>query len=466
MACAGLAIPHACAFAVRQSRETLFSCCSGEQVAPSLSYLSSLKTHSTAVYSSVVKLPRAQKHLDQFSPHWFYIQSGNIKLCSRTSAISIMSRAGPPVAEHRTSLRRLSSLSSLATLNPFHRRRSNNVSDAPPPSQDGNYAVTARYLGKGSHTHLVANSTSLPNSDEVVVSQPKPTLAHSRRSYIPLPDDSYAPLPHSRTVSNLPVPVKAIKARGSASFSTSKSTAMLPPAQGNPTPPNQSAKGRLTSATKGILKTNRSTGLKRSDTMPLLNTNPELPCVSSTPRRTAFKENLTLSPIKPLPKMRMFSDEAGFHSPYQGDLPTIGRRFVSRDSILNSSADPTSRQAQHSASSPTKRNAARQHAVSRIVTSSGTQPVLKRMSHGAKTSKRVSYGAEIKQHQLLTPKAPPTPVAPLMRPSAVHSQARSVNNSSSVRKKQDTSPCGDRGTALPLVNPTHACTSDCWAGLC
>ena len=52
--------------------------------------------------------------------------------------------------------------------------------------------------------------------------------------------------------------------------------------------------------------------MKRSDTMPLLPLNTDQ--MSNLPRPTAFKENISLSPIKPLPELDSF-DEADFSSP-------------------------------------------------------------------------------------------------------------------------------------------------------
>lgn len=121
-------------------------------------------------------------------------------------------------------------------------------------------------------------------------------------------------MPRSRTFSNLPIPTRHKKHESRIpSFSHTRDSSIVPPPTRLPTPPASTRKhvmGSIPAAASRYQSVRNR--MKRSDTMPLLSLSSEQ--VSNLPRPTAFKENISLSPIKPLPELEPF-DECEFSSP-------------------------------------------------------------------------------------------------------------------------------------------------------
>ncbi|TKA28417.1 hypothetical protein B0A50_03884 [Salinomyces thailandicus] len=246
-----------------------------------------------------------------------------------------------------TSLRRLSSIASLQVLNPFARRRSNQASNSTAASSNSNLSLpssTNNLSSSTNNTPISHQSQAIPTKKEeltalpVAVPGPAPPSqvpshnASRRNSYVCLPDDPIGGMPRSRTFSNLPLPTKS---RRQASIANSKSHSRLPstmvpsallPAsmQASPRIPSPPASNHRHSNTRlpsvepkpGLMR-NR---MKRSDTEPLLPATLE---PTSIGRHTAFKENITLSPVRTLPPMTM-----EYKDPYRSRLPS--RAYASR----------------------------------------------------------------------------------------------------------------------------------------
>ncbi|KAF1348852.1 hypothetical protein BDV97DRAFT_193866 [Delphinella strobiligena] len=355
-------------------------------------------------------------------------------------------------ANPKSPLRRLSSLANL-NFNPWNRRRSHLISDAVVLASSDTALTMPTLPSEVSDSY--PSSTPFTPSGEVdgtMPTQPKPTFSNRRRSYITLSNESCHILPRSRTLSNLPVPVKA---KGPTSAPKSRSTMMLPPSR-IPTP-KPDGRARLASATKSILKHSKGRVLQRSDTEPLLseNTTPKSP--SGTPRTTAFKENLSLSPIKHSPRIDVFDDGFASASPplvplpkTQDDCshghrppqttPQTAFRTLRTDTVLNPQSSPIRETTLRRPSTPAK------------VHRYDSQSVLASISHNA-CRKRVSYSAGIKQHQLLTPRHPPTPpqpVAPLKTLSPTKTR-RTRGDSNDLDMGSDMSPWSQRGTPTTLL---------------
>jgi hypothetical protein len=161
--------------------------------------------------------------------------------------------------------------------------------------------------------------------------------------------------------------------------------------------------------------------IKRSDTMPLLPLNPEQ--MSNLPRPTAFKENISLSPIKPLPELEPF-DEADFSSPLpagsymedqlwdQTSSATLPHdpSFCSNLPVHAYSGDSSSRENFNFYSSPThqtkRRYPPRSSSFSRPVPVQrwNSQPVFANT-----TNIRATAHHEIRQTRLLSARQAPTP---------------------------------------------------------
>lgn len=349
-------------------------------------------------------------------------------------------------ANSKSPLRRLSSLANL-NLNPWNRRRSHLISDTAALASSETALTMPTLPSEVDDSH--PSSTSFAASVEVdgtMPTQSKSTFSTRRRSFVILSDESCHILPRSRTLSNLPVPIKA---KGPTSAPKSRSTMMLPPSR-IPTP-KPDGRARLASATKSILKHSKDIVLQRSDTLPLLSENTFPNPSSGTSRTTAFKENLRLSPVKQSPRIDIFdngfasgsplplpathSDCSHGHRPYQA-TPQIAFRTT----VL----DPQS--------SPIRESTFRRPSTPANVDRYDSQSVLASISHNA-CRKRVSYSAGIKQHQLLTPRHPPTPpqpVAPLKTLSPTKSR-RTRAKANDLDMDSDMSPCSQRGTPTTLV---------------
>lgn len=188
-------------------------------------------------------------------------------------------------ATRRSSLRRLSSIASFQTL--FTRRRSRNDTDQTANSSSSNLSmssITANppepavdFTGE---IHDTRDASNLDTTATATVVLPIPATESSRKGYINIPDDPIGGMPRSRTFSNLPLPTRPKKSNLLTSgVSHSRLPSFIPTA-------------RLPSAPS-------LTRAKRSSTQ-------------SHP--TAFKENMSLSPINPLPAMEIFNEHTNYSS--------------------------------------------------------------------------------------------------------------------------------------------------------
>ncbi|KAK5169880.1 uncharacterized protein LTR77_005858 [Saxophila tyrrhenica] len=291
------------------------------------------------------------------------------------------------------------------------------------------------------------STNSLPQHDTVSELQPPPTAHVSARrgSYICLPDDPIGGMPRSRTFSNLPLPTRGKKAHPIAA---SKSHARLPsaalPSSRLPSPQMSNRKhshSRLFSVdAKPPAVRNR---MKRSDTEPLLGVNDHQS--SLLPRSTAFKENISLSPIKPLPALDISSYRQRYPSPvprlpYSGrpreisvnhQQPSVSTNASSSPPMPHDSGSLKLAPAHEHKSSPIHSNISdRRIAPLAPVQRYNSQPVL--TSNNNITSRRDSQHGEIKQTRLMSARPPPTP--PLAKAPLRSSQSRNLTGISAPGK--------------------------------
>lgn len=234
---------------------------------------------------------------------------------------SLSSDVAPSSESRRSSMKRLSSIASLAHLNPFHRRRSNNASDSitslssdvslPSASTTTTAAASTSRKPSESSSTIFSDTAPLVPPANLIESQ---ASFLRRSSYVCLPDDPIGGMPRSRTFSNLPLPTRNKKTE---SRQPSDSHTRIPSHAGTttrlPTPPASTRKHLMSNMPTATSRyQNVRNRMKRSDTMPLLPLNTDQ--LSALPRSTAFKENISLSPIKPLPELDSF-DENDFSSP-------------------------------------------------------------------------------------------------------------------------------------------------------
>ena len=366
--------------------------------------------------------------------HTHHLQSttylNGIKMPSRKS---LSSDVTPSSESRRSSMKRLSSIASIASLahlNPFHRRRSNNASDS----------ITSLYgdvsLPLASTTSVACSSSRKPSESSSTVfsdnpSPAAPTIAIEsqasflrRSNYICLPDDPIGGMPRSRTFSNLPLPTRNRKSHAACipSNSHTRIPSNLTPATRLPTPPASTRRhmmGNIPVASSRYQSVRNR--MKRSDTMPLLSLNHDQ--MSNSPRPTAFKENISLSPVEPLPELEPFED-SDFSSPlpagsYMEDQlwDQTSSAHLPRDSSTYGNAaanayssDPPSRDKFNFYSSPTyqtrQRFPPRSSSFSRPVPVQrwNSQPVLANT-----TNVRAAAHHEIRQTRLLSARQAPTP---------------------------------------------------------
>ena len=342
---------------------------------------------------------------------------------------SLSSDVPPSSESRRSSMKRLSSIASLAHLNPFHRRRSNNASDSItslssdvslPSASTTAVAVTS--LRKPSESSSMVFSDYAPQAAPTIAIESQASFLR-RSSYICLPDDPIGGMPRSRTFSNLPLPTRNRKSDARIpSDSQTRNPSNLTPATRLPTPPASTRRhlmGNIPVASSRYQSVRNR--MKRSDTMPLLPLNPDQ--LSNLPRPTAFKENISLSPIKPLPELEPF-EEADFSSPlpagaYMEDQlwDQMSSPTLPRDSSAYGippadaySSDPPSREKFNFYSSPTyqtrQRFPPRSSSFSRPVPVQrwNSQPVLANT-----TNVRAAAHHEIRQTRLLSARQAPTP---------------------------------------------------------
>ena len=243
----------------------------------------------------------------------------------------------------RTSLRRLSSIASIQALNPFTKRRSNNATDSTVGSSTSNLSLSSTINSPQQQQQGLQHSSSRSfPSDEDIAARPIPPVSSQlqprRSSYICLPDDPIGGMPRSRTFSNLPLPTRA---RRNPIMVSSKTHIRLPstylPSTRLPSPAMSNRKystSKLSSATKSKSPLIRNR-MKRSDTEPLPPFNPDQTNIGRT---TAFKENITLRPIEPLPRLLMHGQAHASRAPSHSF--TAPRGWVNRsdgtESWLNS----------------------------------------------------------------------------------------------------------------------------------
>ncbi|EMC92715.1 hypothetical protein BAUCODRAFT_77545 [Baudoinia panamericana UAMH 10762] len=298
---------------------------------------------------------------------------------------------------------------------------------------------------------------------------PAPSYTSTRNSYICLPDDPVGGMPRSRTFSNLPLPTRA---RRNAPMAPSKSQSRLPtallPSTRLPSPPVSHRKyshSRLAPtevSMKPSLIRNRA---KRSDTEPLLPLNVDL--ATNMGRATAFKENLTLSPVKPLPSMSMFDNK----DLYGSSLPS--RNYAGRHgwapssdsceqllpqrkwSLLKVSTIPLKlHAAKLSYSSPASRPSRERTAIPgrpQPAQRWNSQPILTNI-----TNRRPSRHGQIPERRLMSEVQPvvllPTPRTPLATEALTGSKVKSAVSSSRPANKV---PSLTPFLPKPNSNPNH-----------
>ncbi len=315
----------------------------------------------------------------------------------------------------RSSLRRLSSIASFQAL--FTKRRSNHATDSTVASSSSNLSLASTATNAADLTSpLNASQQSL--DDDTLTDLPQPPAVHQatrRSSYICLPDDPIGGMPRSRTFSNLPLPTRA---KRTSSIVASQSQSRLPtallPSTRLPSPQMSSRKhshSRLMSLeAKPQPLRNR---VKRSDTEPLLQVNAQQPVV---PRSTAFKENISLSPIKPLPALDMTKCVAKNVSPTSEGL------FDDHSSSIFLPRQPESSPVLHSRLNGARLEATRQHKSSPIqsrppasqqprakpVQRFNSQPLLASTNTAGE---RISHHGEVRQTRLMSARQVPTPPA-------------------------------------------------------
>ncbi|KAI7396388.1 hypothetical protein KC336_g15710 [Hortaea werneckii] len=389
----------------------------------------------------------------------------------------------------RTSLRRLSSLASLHALNPFARRRSNNSnpqhhhhhhhhSRQHPTDHTDPSVATSSTSNLSTSSHVTRTSHSLqtepfpPCEDDELTALPLPPApagSSSRRSsYICLPDDPIGGMPRSRTPSHLPLPIRT---RRQPSIANSKSHSRLPSAihpssllPGStattstriPTPPTSNRRysnSRLTPSDPrpSFIRTR----MRRSDTEPLLPVQLE----QTTPgRHTAFKENITMSPVKPLPltmlnnkdlygsalPSRAYASRHGWqgdtdgtqpllqqqhhHHHFGSSIPMSHTRQPSTATVTQSS--PAYRSSRHRLSTPRTPDA-------QPVQRWNSQPVLANI-----TNRRNSKHGEVTERRLMAEVQPAPP--PLPQKTPLSAEALELGKVKSFSKSTTHLPSGSQ----------------------
>ncbi|KAK0937232.1 hypothetical protein LTR29_011149 [Friedmanniomyces endolithicus] len=225
----------------------------------------------------------------------------------------------------RKSLQRLSSIASFQALNPFTRRRSNNTTDTTTTnSSTSNLSLssTAANAPLPPPQCLQSSSSQLFSiEDEVTALSIPPVLGafpSQRSSYICLPDDPIGGMPRSRTFSNLPLPNRARRNTALPRVPSQSHTRIPSTFLSSSRLPSPAASNRKHSVSKLPLSEPKApvirNRMKRSDTEPLLPVNAEP--VATVGRSTAFKENISPSPVKLLPETAMYEDRDFYDSSY------------------------------------------------------------------------------------------------------------------------------------------------------
>lgn len=361
----------------------------------------------------------------------------------------------------RESLRRLSSLSSLHLLNPFARRRSNNNAENSPSTA----SVSSTTIAEAPEHHKNYSNTQVfgeyNNND--IGHVPPPPLPSSRwperkSSYICIPDDPIGGMPRSRTFSNLPLPSRTRRSNNPPPLPHSKTHARLPshsqPKSHTRIPSLQSKSharipsahpmtrlpspittNRKYSGSRLPVVENRAFGekrrLPRSDTMPLLGGHDR---ETSFQRSTAFKENISLSPIKRLSAMNLPVEDHLYDSSFEpSSFDSNQDWFENEDSNFgrNRSSHQLSSlecsSTEGDSSSPLYRSTRLRPGTpgqSQGMQRWQSQPMLTNTSNNRQS---FSHG-EIKQARLMSARQAPTP--PLSKTPAAK---QLLNNSSNLR---------------------------------
>lgn len=346
----------------------------------------------------------------------------------------------------RESLRRLSSLTSLHLLNPFARRRSNNTADNSPSTQSHASLSSSTIAEAPEHqrNHSTAQLFGEHNDNDIGTVPPPPIPSSQwparKSSYVCLPDDPIGGMPRSRTFSNLPLPTRARKSNNPLVQSKSharlpsltqpkshtrlpsiqsKSHTRLPSAQLTTRLPSPILSNRKYSGSRLPLMESRGLPekrrLPRSDTMPLLGGHER---DTSYHRSTAFKENISLSPIKPLSALDLLDEERMYGSTFapasydsnkdwfENENPRFGRHQSSHQlsSVECSSAEGDN-------NSPLYRSTRQRPGTPGQGQIQGVQRWQSQPMLTNNTNARHSHG-EIRQTRLMSARQAPTPPPP------------------------------------------------------
>ncbi|KAK4956799.1 hypothetical protein LTR10_006327 [Elasticomyces elasticus] len=370
------------------------------------------------------------------------------------------SDAGSGSDPKRRSLQRLSSIASFQALNPFNRRRSNNTTtDSTINSSSSTLSLSSTAANAPQPQHLQSSSSQLFSIEDEVTALPIPPVPASvqcnnnrRSSYICIPDDPIGGMPRSRTFSNLPLPTRARK-NSALSMAPSRSHARLPSAfLSSSRVPSPAASSRKHSISRPLPSTTELKAqqapqirnrMRRSDTEPLLPLNADQ--VSNMGRSTAFKENISLSPVKPLPVYEdqeyygssppaSYANKHGWMDTGKGSEPLL--QFDACNENFNASHPYPHHTANFSYSSPAYRRpsipAAGLIAPPQPVQRWNSQPILSNITNTT-TQRRNSRHGIIPERRLLSavqpdPPAPP-PKTPLTAEALTSGKVTALNKS-------------------------------------
>ena len=355
-----------------------------------------------------------------------------LRMSSRGPGQMTAALTGPTSGpDGRPAVRRLNSLASLHQLNPFSKRRSFIGTDKSPSSALKASTSASTLYEDNDSVPLVASLEEVP--PPVPPKAVERIIFNRRNSWIPVPEKPAASLPRSRTLSNLPMPTHTLRHSRLPSIGVESGASMsrIPTPSGT----KNIVRPRMPPGPKGILKTSRGRGLSRSDTEPLLTRGLEKTS-TSLPKTTAFKENLSLSPVRTLPK----SLESNINIRSQRADPNGVLQFSNSSSNLyDSPTVQTSRpylNGPTTQSSPIKRYSAALDTTQSVPSAPAPLSVLTNMNQ------RRSFGTEIKQHQLLSPKHPPTPTpkTPISSVAEVPQRRSFRKTSVPIREEPECSP--------------------------
>lgn len=357
----------------------------------------------------------------------------------RSQANSSETRLDP----RRESLRRLSSLTSLHLLNPFNRRRSNNTQDSPSTASHASLSSsTIAEAPEHQRDHSTAQLFGEYSKNAIGPVPPPPIPSgqwpERKSSYICLPDDPIGGMPRSRTFSNLPLPTRAKMSHNP--LAQSKSHARLPslthPASHTRLPSTQSKSHARLPSVNSVMRlpspiiSNRKysgsrlpvmenrqfekKGLPRSDTIPLLGGHSR---DTSFRRPTAFKENISLSPVRPLSALEMLDEESTHDSSLFAPASFDSNQdwfesegsHLSRNQSFDQLSSVGSSSAEKARSSPLYRSS--RHRPGTPGQCQGLQWGQSQPMLTSYTNNRQSYGP-IRQTRLMSARQAPTPPHP------------------------------------------------------